>query len=271
MRIDRATELLVLANTGGRLTNLSSWIYPVAIAPIIGSFLGVLVTRSEAPRTIVLGRSCCAACGARLTVLDLFPIVSWLALRGRCRLCDRPIGIFYPLLELAAVGVAVASAMVFSGWSLWISSLLGWALLTLAATDFKYYLLPDFLTLPLIPAGLLVSWELEPSSLLAHAIGAASGLAFVIGVRHVYRRLRGREGMGLGDAKLFAAAGGWVSWDSLPSVMLLAALSGLAFGLLKGAHAKTISLTDRVPFGAFISFGIWVVWLSIPIGLTATH
>jgi len=164
------------------------------------------------------------------------------------------------------MGVAVASAMAFSGWSVWVSCLLGWTLLALAATDFKYYLLPDFLTLPLILAGLLVSWELDHSSLLAHAVGAASGLAFVISVRHVYRTLRGREGMGLGDAKLFAAAGGWVSWDGLPSVMLLAALSGLAFGLLKGARGNSLSLTDRVPFGAFLSFGIWAVWLYVPKG-----
>jgi leader peptidase (prepilin peptidase)/N-methyltransferase len=253
------------------VTTLSSWIYPVVLAPVIGSFLGVLVTRAETPRAIVFGRSRCEACSARLTAVDLVPILSWLALRGRCRRCDRAIGILYPVLELAAVGVAIASAMVFSGWSVWMSCLLGWALLALAATDFKYYLLPDFLTLPLIVAGLLVSWQLDHASLLAHAIGAACGLAFVIGLRRIYRRLRGREGMGLGDAKLFAAAGGWVSWDGLPSVMLLAALSGLAFGLLKGARDNTVSLTDRVPFGAFLSFGIWIVWLSVPVGLTAVR
>jgi leader peptidase (prepilin peptidase)/N-methyltransferase len=248
------------------VTTLSPWIYPVAFAPVMGSFLGVLVTRAETPRAIVFGRSCCASCAVRLTTIDLFPIVSWLALRGRCRVCNHQIGILYPVLELAAVGVALASAMLFSGWSIWTSCLLGWVLLALAATDFKYYLLPDFLTLPLILAGLFVSWELDHSSLLSHAIGAASGLAFVIGIRHLYRRLRGREGMGLGDAKLFAAAGGWVSWDGLPSVMLLAALSGLAFGLLRGVRGNRIALTDRVPFGAFLSLGIWVVWLYGPRG-----
>ena len=250
------------------MTNLNPWIYPVALAPIIGSFLGVVVTRSRAPHTIVLGRSRCVACGARLSVLDLLPILSWLALRGRCRSCDCSIGVLYPVLELAAVGVALESAMAFSGPFMWTSCLLGWVLVALAANDFKYYILPDFLTLPLLLAGLFVSWELDHSSLLAHAIGAVCGLAFVVGLRLIYRRLRGREGIGLGDAKLFAAAGGWVSWDGLPSVMLLAALSGLAFGVLKGASVKTFSLSDRVPFGAFLSFGIWVVWLYSPGGLS---
>jgi len=181
-------------------------------------------------------------------------------------MCNSLIGILYPVLEIAALGVAAASALAFSGWSVWVTCLLGWALLALAAIDFKYYLLPDFLTVPLILGGLLVSWELEHSSLFAHAIGAASGLAFVISVRHVYRSFRGREGIGLGDAKLLAAAGGWVSWQGLPTVVLVAALSGLAFGLLKGALSNTLSLTDRVPFGAFLSFGIWAVWLYAPKG-----
>ena len=156
--------------------------------------------------------------------------------------------------------------MFFSGWLLWATCLLGWTLLALAAIDFKYYLLPDFLTLPLIPAGLLVGWAFDHSTLGAHVIGAASGLAFFIGLRHAYRRLRGREGMGLGDAKLFSAAGAWVSWDRLSSVMLLAALSGLAFGSLKRARRHCF-LTDRVPFGAFLSFGMWVVWLSQPVAI----
>ena len=246
------------------MTTLNSWIWPVALAPIMGSFLGVLVTRAERPHSIVFGRSCCATCGVCLTVFDLCPVVSWLALRGRCRCCHAPIGIMHPVLELAALGVALQSAMVFSGWPLWASCLLGWTLLALAATDLEYYLLPNFLTVPLIAAGLFFSWAFDPSTLLAHAAGAASGLAFLMGVRQVYRRLRGREGMGLGDAKLFAAGGGWVAWDHLPSALLVAALSGLAFALFKGARGDAVSLTDRVPFGTFLSLGIWVVWLYEP-------
>jgi leader peptidase (prepilin peptidase)/N-methyltransferase len=247
------------------VTPLSSWIWSAAIAPVIGSFLGVVVTRAESPSSIVFGRSCCTACGVRLAAFDLFPIFSWLALRGRCRSCQGSISALYPIVELAAVGVAIQSVMNFSGWLVWATYLLGWTLRALAAIDFKYYLLPDFLTLPLIPAGLLVGWAFDHSILGAHAIGAASGLVFIIGVRHAYRRLRGREGMGLGDAKLFAAAGAWVSWDGLPRVMLLAALSGLTFALFKRVRGDAVSLTDRVPFGAFLSLGVWLVWLYEPV------
>jgi leader peptidase (prepilin peptidase)/N-methyltransferase len=249
----------------GQLTTLDSWIWPVALAPIAGSFLGVIVTRVETPASIVFGRSCCPACGTRLGSADLVPLLSWVASRGRCRHCAKPIGAFYPLIELAAVGVAAWAALTVSGWLLWTSCLLGWTLLALAAIDFKYFLLPDFLTLPLIAAGLFVIWALDSPVLLPHAIGAVAGFAFVVAIRYLYWKLRGREGMGLGDAKLLSASGAWVSWESLTSVVLIAALSALAFTLFSAARSGRISLADRVPFGAFLCFGTWIVWLYGPL------
>lgn len=244
---------------------LSSWIWPVAVAPFVGSFLGVIVTRFEQPGSILFGRSACPKCGARLTPRDLVPILSWLALRGRCRHCGKLIEAFYPAMELSAVAVAAWCAVLASGWVLWASCLLGWTLLALAAIDSKYYVLPDFLTLPLIPGGLLVAYALDASALPGHLIGVASGLLFVIGLRWIYRIVRKREGIGLGDAKLLAAAGAWVSWSGLPSVVFLAAIFGLTIALLWRWREGKLALTDRVPFGAFLCFGIWVVWLYGPL------
>jgi leader peptidase (prepilin peptidase)/N-methyltransferase len=112
---------------------------------------------------------------------------------------------------------------------------------------------------------LLIAWSLESSSLLDHAIGAAAGLVFVIALRHLYARLRGREGIGLGDAKLLSASGAWVSWEGLASVIVLSALAGLLFALLNAWRNGSISLADRVPFGAFLCFGTWLVWLYGPL------
>jgi leader peptidase (prepilin peptidase)/N-methyltransferase len=245
----------------------NSWLYPILFAPFIGSFLGVIVARIESSdhRGMVFGRSVCMSCGVRLAPRDLVPVISWLALRGRCRFCGARVGLFLPLIELASVLIAVWSGFVFSGGLLWASCLLGWALLALAATDLKYYLLPDFLTLPLIPAGLAAGWLFEPDSLAAHGLGALAGYAFVIVLRFLYSRLRGREGMGLGDAKLLSAAGAWVSWTGLPSVILLGALGGLCYALCGSSHGGTLSLTNRVPFGAFLCLGIWLVWLYGPL------
>jgi leader peptidase (prepilin peptidase)/N-methyltransferase len=245
---------------------LPSWIWAVLLAPFIGSFLAVVVARHEAPVHILTGRSACPACGTRLGAADLAPVLSWVVLRGKCRHCRAPIDPFYPAIEVAAIIVALWSAMVFSGAALWASCALGWTLLALAATDLKYFRLPDFLTLPLIAAGLLAACLLDADpvrSLTAHAIGAAAGYLFVRLLRFAYRRLRGREGMGLGDAKLLAAAGAWVSWEGLPSVLAIASLSALAIVLL-GQRPK-IDLAQRVPFGAFLGLSLWITWLYGPL------
>jgi leader peptidase (prepilin peptidase)/N-methyltransferase len=242
-----------------------SWIWPVAAAPIVGSFLGVLVTRFEAPASIVLGRSRCDSCGAPLSPLELVPVVSWLALRGRCRRCGHRIGVFYPAIELAAVAVAVWAATVFSGGLLWVSCVLGWALLALAVIDHRHFLLPDFITLPLIPFGLVATWSAEPPTAPDHIIGAAVGFGFVVVLREVYRRLRGREGMGLGDGKLLAASGAFVSWQGLPSVILIASLTALAVALLNSLRGGNIALGDRMAFGTFLCLATWIVWLYGPL------
>ena len=244
---------------------LQSWLWPVLTAPFIGSFLGVVVLRAEEPASIAAGRSSCPHCGARLGWLDLVPLVSWLCLRGRCRHCGNPIAVFYPLMELSALAIAIWAAATVSGSLLWASCLLGWTLVALALTDFRYFLLPDFLTLPLIVAGLFATWIFDPPALPMHGLGAVLGFALVVAVRFLYWTLRHREGMGLGDAKLMAAAGAWVSFEGIASVVLIGAIAGLAFALLASLRKGSIALTDRVPFGAFLALGMWIVWLYGPL------
>ena len=196
---------------------------------------------------------------------DLVPVASWVALRGRCRHCAHALGAFYPAIEIAAAIVALWSASVAAGAPMWAGDVLGWTLLALAGIDFRSYVLPDFLTLPLVPAGLIATWAIAPGMLAANAIGAVAGFAFIAAVRAIYRLARGREGIGLGDAKLLAAAGAWIGWSGLPSVLLVASLSGLGFALLRAARKGTLSSTDRIPFGPFLCLGIWIVWLYGPL------
>lgn len=243
---------------------LESWIVPVSLAPFIGSFLGVVVARAGTPERILIGRSVCMLCGTTLAVRDLIPLGSWIVLQGRCRNCGQAIGHFPLVMELAALLVALWSASLLSGGLLWASCILGWLLLTLAATDLKYFLLPDFLTFPAIAAGLLATWTFTPAALLSNTLAAAGGYFSVVAMRYLYGVLRGREGIGLGDAKLLAAAGAWVSWYGLPSVILLGALTALAFALWN-KRSGAVSLADRIPLGAFLAFGTWIVWLYGPL------
>ncbi len=235
-------------------------------APFIGSFLGVLVTRLPAGKSVTGGRSSCDHCAHPLGIADLVPIASWLAARGRCRYCGAKLSLLYPGIELGALAVALWAATVAQGWVLWISCGLGWDLLALVLIDWRDGLLPDALSLPLIPLGLFAAYLADPSSVLPHALGALAGFAVFALIRWLYRRLRGREGLGFGDVKLLAAAGAFVSWDGLPSVVLIAAIAGLAFALGGSLTGRKLALDQRLAFGPGLCLGTWLVWLYGPLG-----
>src|SRR5271166_4362248 len=198
------------------------------VAPFVGSFLGLLIRRLPDGTPIARARSRCDACGATLRARDLVPILSWVAAGARCRYCRQPLGWFYPGVELAALAVAVVSVLIDGGQRAWLDCLLGWWLLTLGWIDLRSWLLPDALTLPLIIAGLAASFMFDPDQLVNRALGAALGYASLMTIEALYRALRGREGLGGGDAKLLAASGAWLGAAALPQVILLAAVSALA-------------------------------------------
>lgn len=237
----------------------------VLVAPFIGSFLGVLIRRLPEGSPIARGRSHCDACGATLRVRDLVPVLSWVAAGRRCRYCGQPLGWFYPGVELAALAVALASVLIDGGQRAWLDCLLGWWLLALGWIDLRCWLLPDALSLPLILAGLSTAFVFSPDQLTDRALGAALGYLSLIAIAALYRRLRGREGLGGGDAKLLAASGAWLGAAALPQVILLAALSALAAaGCLRLAGVR-LGIQSALPFGPFLALATWVLWLLGPI------
>lgn len=133
-------------------------------------------------------------------------------------------------------------------------------LLAISVIDWRTYRIPDLLSLPLLGAGLAWTWLLDAGALPAHAIGAAVGYAAVAGFGALYFRLRHREGLGLGDAKLFAAAGAWLGWRDLPFVLLIASLGGLLFALAMRWFAAAPK-DRRIAFGPWISLAIWLLWI----------
>ena len=234
-------------------------------APFVGSFLGVLIKRLPAGRPVAIGRSACDNCRRTLGWRDLVPLVSWAATRGRCRHCGRAIGLFYPAVELAALAVAAWALLVLPGWIAWAGTGLGWALLTLAWIDQEHYFLPDVVTLPLAFAGLAVAWLIDSVTILDHLIGAVAGFGVFTALAWLYRALRRRDGLGGGDAKLLGALGAWVGWQGLPTVVLYAAVSGLALALILAARGRRLELGQRLPFGPHLCLGGWLVWLYGPL------
>lgn len=167
-------------------------------------------------------------------------------------------GLVAPCATAAAVAVAVAlwAAAVVPRPLLWPSCVLGWCPLALALTDWRHLLLPDALTLPLGLAGFGVTALWFPSLLADSVSGAVLGWALFTALAAAYRRLRGRDGLGGGDAKLLAALGAWLGWQGLPSVVAVAALTGLA---------AAAAGCDAVPLGSHLALAGWLAWLYGPV------
>ena len=218
----------------------------------------------QAKYNLVVPRSACPKCGAMITALQNIPVLSYLWLKGRCASCGARISVRYPLVEL---GTAILSALV--AWKfgfVWYTAaalVLTWVLIALTAIDIDHQLLPDTMTLPLVWLGLLLSLAPTIASIglpvdpRASIIGAAAGYLSLWSVYHAFRLLTGKEGMGYGDFKLFAALGAWFGWQMLLLIILLAAFSGAVIGLLM------IALRGRdknipIPFGPYLAAAGWI-------------
>jgi leader peptidase (prepilin peptidase)/N-methyltransferase len=243
----------------------AAWLVPLIAAPFVGSFLGVLVRGLPAGRSVVFRRSVCESCGCVLGPEALIPVVSYLLQGGRCRRCAARIAPMHLAIELAALGVACWAAWELPDTTtLWIGCLLGWALLALGWIDWENMILPDVLTLPLLLLGLLATWILAPASLADHAGAAVAGYLAFRALEIGYRRLRGRDGLGQGDAKLLAAAGAWAGLEALPLVVLGGALAGLCAALFMRLRGAQVGATTALPFGPGLALALWIVWLYVP-------
>ena len=195
-----------------------------------------LAGRTPEPRRrydLVVPRSACPACGHAIGALDNVPVLSWLALRGRCRACRAPISPRYPIVELAAGALALAAVWQFGPGAKGLAACaLLWALLALAFIDADTQLLPDDITLPLLWGGLAANLFGLFVPLASAVIGAMAGYLALWAVYWLFKLIRGKEGMGYGDFKLLAALGAWLGWPMLPQIVLVSSVLGAVGGIL---------------------------------------
>ncbi|MEN5146461.1 prepilin peptidase [Brevundimonas diminuta] len=249
---------------------------------IVGSFLGLVSLRLPRGEDIVVSRSRCGGCDRPLKPWRMIPVLSWALSRGKCSDCGAAIPMRYPLIELGSAAIGVWAALCFPDPAQALATaVLGWQLLLIAVVDAEHFWLPDKLTLPLLLSGLFAAVALDPANIHSGMqwsligpmktplIGAAAGFLGLWLLAFLYKRVRGRDGLGGGDPILLGAIGAWVSWIGLPSVLLWASVTGLSLVAARLALRRPVAATDRLPFGVFLAIGAWLTWLYGPLGVGA--
>ena len=255
------------------------WLFVVAAALVglvVGSFLNVVIHRL--PRmlerqwqadcaelagalpppaekfNLAVPRSACPACGHRITALENIPVVSWLALRGRCRACKAPIPARYPLVE--ALSGALAGYAVWRFGPTWAAAwtlVFMWVMIALAFIDQETGYLPDNLTQPALWLGIIVSMSQTLGvDLSSSVIGAVAGYMFLWLIAKGWGLLRNLDAMGHGDFKLLAAIGAWLGWQSLPGVVLISSLVGSVAGVATMIGTGQ-GMQARLRFGPYLA------------------
>ncbi len=243
---------------------------------LIGSFLNVVIYRlpvmleaqwkaecadlagqeptAGAPFNLMTPRSRCQKCGHQLTWFENIPVLSYLMLRGKCSQCHTPISARYPLVELAT-----GALFFYCGWQ-WGANTTGllWcgfaaAVVTLAMIDWDTTLLPDSITLPLLWAGLIAAaLKLTNVGLPESVWGAVGGYMSLWLVYWAFKLATGKEGMGFGDFKLFAALGAWFGWQALIPIILMASIIGAIIGIAM-KFSSGLREGGYIPFGPFLA------------------
>lgn len=232
----------------------------------IGSFIGAALVRLPDGRSILNGRSACDSCAAPIAARDLVPLLSWLALRGRCRACGALIGWWQPGCEIGGAVIGAAAVMLAPIGLALPAMLLGWQLLLLALVDARHLWLPRPLVALLAANGAaLALWrgwqEASLAPLIAAAAGGAIGFVMLWSVARGYRLLRGRDGMGGGDPPLLGAIGLWLGPMGVIGTVIGASLIGLAAALLMLLARRPVAADTALPLGTLMAAAAWVIFL----------
>lgn len=230
------------------------------VGAVFGSFIATIAIRWPAGRSVSAGRSACDGCGRTLAAWELVPVVSFVALRGRCRTCGTRIAPGHVVTELLGAAIGIVAGLIAPGGEGVAGAACGWLLLALGAVDLAAFWLPDVLTASLAAVALAGGVAGFGPNLTARLIGGAAGFGVLWLVAALYRRLRGRIGLGGGDPKLFGAIGLWLGWRALPQVLLVAAVTGLAIVLVMALIGRRVTATDRLPLGTLLAGAAFLCW-----------
>jgi leader peptidase (prepilin peptidase)/N-methyltransferase len=249
---------------------------------VIGSFLNVCIYRIPLGKSVVFPGSACPACGTSIRPYDNIPVISYMLLRGRCRMCGKPISVQYPLVELLTAAAFFACALMWNFKSpTFVNTLFLSVVIILVFTDLNHRILPNVLTLPGTLAGVLLSpfqslsyysfdplarqvasllWPGNPDTLLPWAgsfLGACIGGGILLLFGLGYEKLRKKQGLGMGDVKMIAMVGAFLGWPLAILTVMAGSILGTAIGvfLIIFRHSN---LQTKLAFGVFLGIGATV-------------
>jgi len=212
----------------------------------------------EKPFNLLVPRSHCPSCKAPIKAWQNIPLLSYLLQKGKCRNCQAPISIRYPIIEAVTAIVSVFVAIQFGVTLECLGALLlSWALIAASVIDYDHYLLPDAITLPFLWLGLMFSFHGVFVPLDTAVIGAMAGYLSLWSVYWLFKLITKKEGMGYGDFKLLAMLGAWMGWKMLPVIVILSSLVGAVFGISLILFAGR-DRQKHLPFGPYLAAAGWL-------------
>ncbi len=216
---------------------------------------------SLASLSLATPASACPNCGHKIRFWENIPVISYLFLKAKCSSCGTGISFQYPAVELLT---ALASLTVAYTFGVTIQTVLAllftWVLIALTLIDIKKQLLPDDITLPLLWAGILLSFFNIFTDLTSSVIGAMAGYLILWSIYHLFKLLTKKEGMGFGDFKLLAALGAWVGFEYLPQIILVSSVVGSIIGISMLLIGRT-KQQQPIPFGPYLAIAGWIALL----------
>jgi leader peptidase (prepilin peptidase)/N-methyltransferase len=232
----------------------------VAFGLSVGSFLNVCIYRLPAGGSVVRPASRCPGCGQSLAWWDNIPVLSYVALRGKCRTCRLPISVRYPIVEILTAAIFLAHWYPFGATPLlFVRLVFASALIVLFAIDLEHQILPNVITLPGIVLGFICSWLVPPGPLMSLA-GIALGGGLLWGISEAWFRLRHVEAMGFGDVKMLAMVGAFLGVKMVILTFILSSMIGGVVGIALIATRRA-DMATKVPFGTMLAVAALVASL----------
>ena len=234
-------------------------IFFIVIGGLWGSFANVCIYRLPINKNIALGRSFCTNCKKKIAWFDNIPVLSYLILRSKCRNCKKKISFQYFLVELLGIlnftviyllfGITLTTILLI---------ILSLAFLIIFFIDLRHYIIPNFITYPMMILGFIKSFDPNLNSIFPNyinsLIGGIFGYAMIWSIIYFYKQIKKKDGMGLGDAKLFAVIGFWFGWISIPFIIFLSSIIALIY-VLPDLIKNSKKMSSQIPFGPFIIIG----------------